>query len=408
MTFRCVIDMMPPAHLCVPCKGSRLLCGLDYCPILQRLNIQNKVFADVKTEVFGPSPPNIFVGHVGYPVVAVGAMASDTPVEDDPRRMFGQPLDKIVEERSKLFRSAVKREVLAKDKYISDMQELVLSQEPVDVEIKFKYAPKPEVEFSPMTQPMGPIGQLENYRITGNAKIPKRIDSLASENIKASVAVKELLYRGYDNYYLTRVFSAGIFGENARKRLVPTRWSITAMDDMIAKIYLEAIREAPEISDYELYTSYYLSNRYVVMLIPGRWEFENYEAWAHGTTWNLSETGTFITKEHEPFEGRTKYAEQQAGGYYASRYAVVEHLFERRRQARAIVIREVEPGYMVPVGVWQVRENVRNAFKAGATKFSSLEDMLSYAKHILSNDISVYLKNDVVLSQKRITDYFKF
>ncbi len=398
--------MMPPAHLCVPCKGSRLLCGLEYCPILQKLNVQNKIFAEVKTEISGPSPPNIFVGHTGYPTVTVGAMASDTPVEDDPRKMYGKSLDQIIEDRSKLFRSAVKREVLAKDKYITDMQQIVLSQEPVDVELKFKYAPKPEVEFSPMTQPMGPIGQLESYAITGNAKIPKRIDSLTNDSVKTTTAVKELLYRGYDNYYLTRVLSAGVFGENVRKRLVPTRWSITAMDDMIAKIYMESIREAPAVSDYELYSSHYLSNRYVIMLIPGRWEFENYEAWAQGSTWNLSETGNYVTLEHEPHEGRTKYAEQQAGGYYASRYAVAEHLFDRRRQARVIAIREIEPGYMVPVGVWQVRENVRNAFKSGATKFSTLEDMLSYAKLLLSNDIRGYLKKDEVLSQKRIIDFF--
>jgi len=398
--------MLPPAHLCVSCKGSRLLCGLDYCPILQRIHVQNKIFSEVKSEIFGPSPPNIFVGHVGYPVVAVGAMASDTLVEDDPRKLYGKPFNEIITERSKLFRSAVKREVLAKDKYIRDMQEIVLSQEPVDVELKFKYAPKPEVEFSPMTPPMGPLGQLERYTIAGNAKIPKRVDSLVSEGVKTDVAVKELLYRGYDNYYLMRALSAGVFGENERKRLVPTRWSITAVDDLIAKIYMESIRNAPEIGDYELYHSSYLSNRYVIMLIPGRWEFENYEAWAHGTTWNLSEQGSYVTMEYEPHEGRTKYAELQAGGYYASRYAVAEYLFERGKQARAIVIREIEPGYMVPVGVWQVRENVRNAFKAGPTKFSSLEDMLSYAKQLISNDISTYMQKDRILSQKRLTDFF--
>jgi hypothetical protein len=49
---------------------------------------------------------------------------------------------------------------------------------------------------------------------------------------------------------------------------------------------------------------------------------------------------------------------------------------------------------------------VRNAFKSGATKFSTLEDMLTYAKLLLSNDIRGYLKKDEVLSQKRIIDFF--
>ncbi|MEM0438074.1 MAG: Nre family DNA repair protein [Candidatus Micrarchaeia archaeon] len=400
--------MHPPASMCVSCQGSRNLCGLGQCPILQRVQLQNSIFLKAKAEIFGPSPPNIFVGHTGYPTVAVGAMASDVPVEDDPRRMFGQPLESIIQSRSQLFRSAVKREVTQKDKYVRDMQEIVLSTAPVDVELKFKYVPKQEVTFSPLVQPMGPLGQLEKYSIVGNPKIPARVDSLASEGVATTTAVKELLYRGYDNYYLTKVLSAGVLGQQQRQRLVPTRWSITAMDDMISKIHMESVREFPEISSYELYFSEYLHNRYAVMLMPGRWEFENFEAWAKGSLWNLdtsSHTGAYITVEYEPFGGRSDYADLQVGGYYASRYAVTEHLFERRRQARVMVIREVDPAYVVPVGVWQVRENVRNAFRAGPTKFSSLKDMLDYAALLLKNPIGDYLKADVMLKQSRLTDY---
>lgn len=394
--------------MCVSCQGSRGLCGLGHCPILQRVQLQNSIFLKAKAEVFGPSPPNIFVGHAGYPTVAVGAMASDVPVEDDPRRMFGLPLESIIQSRSQLFRSAAKREVTQKDKYVRDMQEIVLSAVPVDVELKFRYVPRPEVTFSPLVQPMGPLGQLERYSIVGNPRIPSRVDSIANEGLAAAAAVKELLYRGYDNYYLTKVLSAGVLGKHEKRRLVPTRWSITAIDDMISKIHMESIREFPEISSYELYFSEYLHNRYVVMLIPGRWEFENFEAWAKGSLWNFgssSPAGAYITVEHEPFNGRDSYADLQVGGYYASRYAVTEHLFERRRQARVIVIREVDSAYVVPVGVWQVRENVRNAFKCGPTKFSSLRDMLDYATLLLKNPLGDYLKADVMLRQSRLADY---
>ncbi|MCX8205933.1 MAG: hypothetical protein N3H30_01760 [Candidatus Micrarchaeota archaeon] len=403
--------MHPPAGMCVSCQGARNLCGLGQCPILQRVQVQNNIFVKAKAELFGPSPPNIFVGHTGYPTVSVGAMASDVPVEDDPRKMFGTPLESIISSRAQLFRSAAKREVTQKDKYIRDMQEVVLSTAPVDVELKFKYVPRQEVVFSPLVQPMGPLGQLERYSIAGNPKIPSRIDSLREESISAVSAVKELLYRGYDNYYLTKVLSAGVLGQQQRQRLVPTRWSITAMDDMISRIHMESIRECPELWAYELYFSEYLHNRYVVMLMPGRWEFENFEAWAMGSLWNegsagsIASYGAYITVEHEPFEGRSAYADLQVGGYYASRYAVTEHLFERRRQARVMVIREVDSTYVVPVGVWQVRENVRNAFRCGPTKFSSLRDMLDYASLLLKNPMKDYLKADVMLKQKRISDW---
>jgi hypothetical protein len=40
----------------------------------------------------------------------------------------------------------------------------------------------------------------------------------------------------------------------------------------------------------------------------------------------------------------------------------LEHLDDRGRQAKALVLRHVSDDYWGPVGVWQVREAVRNAF----------------------------------------------
>jgi len=36
--------------------------------------------------------------------------------------------------------------------------------------------------------------------------------------------------------------------------------------------------------------------------------------------------------------------------------AVCDQLVKERRQATVIVLREARPGYIMPVGVWQVRE----------------------------------------------------
>jgi DNA repair protein NreA len=398
--------MFAPAHLCTKCKGSKMLCGQTFCPILEKMNLQKTLFMDIKKDIFGPSPPNIFVGHTSYPYVSVGAIASEENVIDNPREMFGQSINEIIEGRSKLFRSAVKKDVLSRDKYITDMREIVLSEKSVDVELNFKFAPKPTIDFSPLEQPMGPLGMLEKYKIAGNPKIPKKVDSVVNENITATLAMEELVKKGYDNYYLTKVFSSGAFGREQFKKLVPTRWSITASDDIISKIYMNQIRNSPELSDYELYHCEYLENSFVIMMMPGPWEFENFEAWARGSLWNLSGDLSYITVEHEFNEGRKKYADLQVGGYYASRFAVTENLFGRNKQARVIVIREIDTGYVVPVGVWQVRENVRNAFLKGPIKFSTLEDMFSYARILLKNPLDEYLKKDIILKQRKIRDWF--
>ena len=52
-----------------------------------------------------------------------------------------------------------------------------------------------------------------------------------------------------------------------------------------------------------------------------------------------------------------------AGGTVGwSRLAVLEHLESVGRQAKCLVLREVSDDYWAPVGVWQIRESVRNAF----------------------------------------------
>ena len=78
----------------------------------------------------------------------------------------------------------------------------------------------------------------------------------------------------------------GAFGVEANRRLVPTRWSITAVDDILSKDLREKVKECPEINEFRVYESRYLDNVFEVLMIPGRWGYEAIEAWYPGTTWN--------------------------------------------------------------------------------------------------------------------------
>jgi len=84
------------------------------------------------------------------------------------------------------------------------------------------------------------------------------------------------------------------------------------------------------------------------------------------SVWNPTGETHYLASANEGYEGRTGYVEETAGAYYASRLGVLEHLQERDRQAKCLVLREVTDDYWAPVGVWQVREGVRNAFEEGA------------------------------------------
>jgi len=78
--------------MCLACKGSRLMCGRNYCPLIQRVNVVTspKIETKLSDEMFGPSPPSIFVGRYGYPNVFVGPMSALDPenpkMMDDPSR----------------------------------------------------------------------------------------------------------------------------------------------------------------------------------------------------------------------------------------------------------------------------------------------------------------------------------
>jgi len=286
-------------------------------------------------------------------------------------------------------------------------QDAVLSVKPVDAEIVFAHKPHFNMDFSHFLQPMGSSAPLKDFTVCDNPVVPKQVDELIEEKVKASTAAGELYDngRGHDVYYLTRLLSAGILGRQGSQKLVPTRWSITAVDDMIAKQMLEKVRQFPEISDYQVYSSEFLYNHFEILLMPGRWEFEQFEAWAAGSFWDLGKPIYNIEHEYEPFEGRTAYADQEGGGYYAGRLGVVEALARRGRQARAVIFREIGSEYNVPVGVWQVRQSVRHAMEQVPKRFSTLSDAREYLSTQLKIPITTYLKKSQIMSQQRLTDF---
>ncbi len=117
-----------------------------------------------------------------------------------------------------------------------------------------------------------------------------------------------------------------------------------------------------------------------------------------------------LFSDWECFGGRTTYA-SIGGCYYAARLAVGELLIRERRQASVIVLRETHPGYIMPVGVWQVREKVRNALQQKPHKYNTMDEALTR----IANQFQIPMKQWIeksslirnALFQRRITDYFR-
>ncbi len=299
-------------EICLICKGGRLLCGQPSCPLLQRLRIQaplkeklsdalRRSFdtkgVELSESISGPSP-SIFVGWQNYPNIFVGPLTALEPekseILDNPAQWYGKNFDEIIEMRSSLVRSKMMQNVKERSKFIEKSQEIALSIKPTEIEAEFKSKPTYKISFSAVTQPMGPSGVIKNFKLTENPKIPGRVDSIVSDELNSREAAIELFRSGFDVYYLTTVLSSGILGIEDKKRLVPTRWSITAIDDIIAKELMREIRSCQLINEFLVFSNTYLENHFEILLIPGMWEFEQFEAWAPKTLWTISSNKEII------------------------------------------------------------------------------------------------------------------
>jgi hypothetical protein len=405
------------SSLCVVCKGSRFLCGKTRCPIMVKVNYFLKSVPLMASEdVSGFSPPSVFIGRIGYPNVYAGPLVppvdEDTSLYDMPEQWFGRTMDEIVGFRSLLVRGKYRvhvRKFEEAGKIIDQTRELALAENSVDMELNLTKKPKGSIFMDDEVQPFGPSAPIRDLHL-GNAKFEHRMEKAYRDtDLKAVEAVRELYGKGVMVTKIQRAFSVGAFGLEKNRKLVPTRWSITAVDDIISKDLVRELKMFPEINEYRVYESVYLDNVFEILMIPARWSYESMEAWYPGTVWNPNGTSTAIYSDWEGNNGRTTYA-QIGGCYYSARLATCELLVKERRQATVIVLREARPGYIMPVGVWQVRENVRNAMRQKPFLFKTLDESLKF----IAGRFEIPLKRWILqgellkraLFQKSITDFF--
>ena len=356
----------------------------------------------IGSNFFGATPPSAFVGRIGYPNIFAGPLIS--PLIDDPK-IFDTPKswlvlkqEDIIEIRSNLVRSNFKLKVtdaMDPTRLLLETQELAMSELPVDVEVKFIKSPKMELNFDKITAPMGPSGIISDIEILDSPKVPKKIDSLVYDvDIKASEAAIELYRQGVSPYQISRLLSIGLLG---RKRLiVPTRWSITAVDTIIGNAMLKRIKTYPEIDEFNLFISEGFGNHFEIILLPNRYSFGWTELW-------ITEKGKVeIGDLYENYNGKSSSMD---GGYFAARFSTLEYLDNIKKQASIYIIREVQPAYDIPLGSWVIRELVRDAFRRDSLKFESLAEALkSVATRINIARINTIFLNKH-LFQRTIPDF---
>ena len=364
------------------------------------------------SELSTSSPPSVFIGSkLKYPLVNVGILSplerdEDAWVYDDAefwaKNNFG--IRDIVSLRESLLNSRFQSRVTDirsnTKKFVEMAQELALASKPVDLEIEIKGKVGPGFRRDKIVIPQGMNAPLKKARITGNVKIDPKLDKIVNDDVKATEAVEFLYKNNFSEYSLSKILSVGVLGLKKDRKLVPTRWSITATDDMIGKKLLEKIRNYPWIENHELFFGEFMGNCYLVMLFPNIFSYELFELYLPGSSWNQGKEIKAST-DMEDFYGRSNYASNTGGGYYAARLPLLEYLEKEKKQASVLVIRIELPSYWAALGVWVVRESVKKAMENKKFAFPDMKEMLESARKIgmikFGYDPSKILKKSKIL-----------
>ena len=354
--------------------------------------------------ISGSSPPSVFVGSYGYPKVGVGPMVppihGDTSVFDIPEQWVGKSLEEIVNFRLNLVRGINKLSITETEgRFIENLQDVAMSSGPIDSEIKFVKETVPVTSIDSQTAPFGPIGEIKNATFSPTSSNTHIEKVFYDYDLKADDAVMKLYNSGISISTIQKCFSIGMLGKH--RKLVPTKWSITATDDLISKNMVRDILDYDILDSFNVFRFEHLGNSFAIILFPHRWVFEMQEAWYAGNSIGFG-------SDHEDAKG-INHPPAIAGAYFAAKLGVSEYLSKIKKQSGVIIFREIHPEYAVPVGVWQVREGVRQAMKTKPSNSESIEDAIHLATKSMSISENEWLSHGTMLKmlkQKSISDFF--
>ncbi|MEM4271480.1 MAG: hypothetical protein QXD13_00070 [Candidatus Pacearchaeota archaeon] len=381
------------------------ICGLYGC---EKHKIILGKTASIK-EFSGSSPPEIFVGRWNYPNVYTGILS---PTETGDTKILSSheiwhekkiTIPEILSFRNQLIYGRTQSNIKkVHPNFFNVFKEVAMTHKSISTEFKLKKPITKNKEKEAKVPLISNAADISQVKLQENPKIKPKVDYLVNDTDAKSVsAILELDKAGIETSSIIKILSAGLIGLKTNRKLVPTRWSITAVDDTLSKNKLKRIKFYPEIPEILLFNAEYLGNHYEFLLLPDKFSFEVIE-------YSLSLNGFW--HDYETFFKRKNYASDVTGAYYANRLALCEYLEKIKKQAQCIVFREVRPEYYAPLGVGILRQISREAFSKQPEKFSLLSDALNKIQERLKSNFSNFIKKSIILKnygkQQKLTHFF--
>ena len=346
----------------------------------------------------GSTPPSVFIGRWSYPKVYAGPMmvgeAGDTSIMDSPESWIGQnkKQEDIINYRMSLVRGKQLIKIDDLDNpFVEKLQDISLASKSIDSEATFGKRPTGTM-FTEDSTPHGPSAVIEKFDIDA-VRWDKQLEkTFYDTDLKASDAVVNLHNKDVPFTAMQKAFSVGAIGTKNKRKLVPTRWSITACDSTLADRFLKEVRKFENIDTYRVFEFGALNTYYVIILTPTEWQYEWYEAFI-----KILGNERLIYSDYETNGGKKEYS-IVGGCYYTSKMVILDYLLKNKKQSGAIILREAYENY-VPLGVFNVRENIKEAMKLPYKEFETLESSLKYAGTKLRIPVSEFVKQGTLLNE---------
>jgi hypothetical protein len=366
---------------------------------LKRLTSKIKMpSVDIGRELEGSTPPSVFIGSWNYPKVYAGPMITpiqgDTSIMDTPEAWIPdqKTQEDIIGYRLNLVRGKQTVKITDLDNvFVEKLQEISLACNSIDSEAEFGSKPQ-GMTFNEEHTPHGPSALIEKFDIN-SVKWDRELEKAFYDNdLKAADAVMHLHQKEVPFSSMQKAFSMGTMGIDDNRKLVPTRWSITACDTTIGNRLLREVKNYEVIDTHRVYEFSSLNNYYAILLLPQEWMFEWMEAFLHVLG---KEELIFSDYEHNSVK---KGYSRVGGCYYTSKMAVLEALAREKKQSAAIILREAYQGY-IPLGVFNVRENIRSAMNEPYREFEDIKTSLDYISSNLKLPLDKFVKQSDLLRE---------
>jgi len=288
-----------------------------------------------------------------------------------------------------------------------------MSFKPSTIEVELEKKLKAKINLDNIHLPFGPGGEAKKIEATENIKVNQKIEKVYYDtDLKSAEAIIDLNKIGIPEYKLSQILSIGITGLKYNRKLVPTRWSITATDDILGKNLIKEIKNYNTISNYRILFGNYFGNYYLIFLFPDAWSYELFESSMPDQLPNIDHE-IYTMTDYENYYGRKTYADNTVGGYYAARLSLLEYLRDNKIQASALLLRFVTSEYSAPLGVFVVRQAVRKTISSQIFYFNDKKIMLEFGKNLILRkfgyNVDNLLKKSILLNninkQRKIFEF---